>query len=130
MVEVKPVNGSTRHRFRDVLKHFLPEPIRRVQHPSRGKEELNSQLPWSRQCHLHMQKEVHSFGCTQPWTCSLCSEKSIFCIMFKGSSEIAPVKEKLQCGQYFPFWRRIRNRFQIIRKKQYLSLVEFEKMIQ
>lgn len=23
--------------------------------------------------------------------------------MFKGGSEIAPVKGKLQCGQYFPF---------------------------
>ena len=47
--------------------------------------------------------------------------------MFKGSSEIAPVKGKLLCGQYFPFQRKEHSGFQIIRKKQYFASVELEK---
>lgn len=52
----KPISGPSLHRFREVPKPLLLEPIRKLQHPSRDKEELNSQLLWPRQCHLHMGK--------------------------------------------------------------------------
>lgn len=41
----KPINGPALHRFRDLPKLFLLEPIKKVRCHSRAKEELNSQLP-------------------------------------------------------------------------------------
>jgi len=50
----KQITGPVLRRLRSVPKLFLLEPTRKVQHLNRDNKELNSQLPWPRQCHLYM----------------------------------------------------------------------------